>query len=191
MGVLQGEELVDGALFRPEDQPFGSAAIKCGMGNRINIFVDNSIDYIDSDPPQYGLIFEWFFNSRQRLVTKEVGEDFWATFVGGVKTSRRFTGCLLELGDASPANPLVKAGIACYNFTALPNKIWDGSEGYFSSNDGRSNMILPITALGDYLNIRFYSFTGVDPYEYKESDLVRVWASFGNDAVGSSFLVKS
>jgi hypothetical protein len=184
VGTLQGSELVDSALFTGEEE----FSFRCGVGSRVNLYVDNNIDYIEADAPQYGLIIEHLFSSFERKVVNG-DNNFWKTGIsGGQFFSAPYQNTALELSDASPSNPLVRADEVDYRFLALPNKIDDGSEGHFSSSLYRPYLAIPIISMGDYLRVRFYSMTvSGDPYEYGENDFISVWAHRGHDAVGGNF----
>jgi hypothetical protein len=190
VGILSGEDLHDGSLFQPEDRGFveGYEFFAPGMGNRVNLFVQNRIDYIADDPPQFGLIIQWAFRGSSRQVTNaragNTGNTVWQTSFYGELQSFNFSEMFLMSEDASPANPYVRAENANYNFISIPNKL-DNSlvEGFFASFYGRNFTVIPITAKADYMTVYFYS-RPLD-YEYDESDYMRVWASVGHDAVGA------
>jgi hypothetical protein len=182
MGSLFGANLVDGAAFVSPD--FEDGGIPCGIGNRVNLYIINSVNYIDSEtPPQYGLILDWYIKSTERYLDSndKFSINFWASFADGVHVSREWNGMFIENDDASPANPYVKAANANYNFISLPNKATDDTEGWFSG-DGRRYFVVPVTALGDYLRVRFYS----NPVDYEYSGSVRIFSMVGHDATGSA-----
>lgn len=192
IGRLQSSGLVDGASFNPIGEP-GKGIARVGVGNRINLYVRNRIRYIDTDPPQYGLIPIWQFSSYERQLdnVNGGGNEFWVTGgTAGPYRSAWYKEMYPEYADASPANPHVKAASMNYKFLALPNKIDDGSEGYFSEVDERPPLVIPIIAMGDFMRIKFYSRTSSgDPYEYGEEDVIQIWATVGHDAVGGNFPV--
>ena len=186
VGVLGGSELSDGNIFTPEDNKENSAY---GMGNRINLYIMNAIDYIeDEPPPQYGLMLEWYFKSTERQVPNatpsNTGNNIWAhSALGNIRTSWKFNEMFIENEDALPVNPHVKAASGNYNMISLPNKKVDNSEGWFSQWSARANLVIPVTALGDYMRIRFYSYP--TSHKYLETDWIRIWACAGYDAQGA------
>ena len=189
VGHLLGSDLVDGARFRPDDSNLQSS-FRCGIGNRVNLYINNNIDYIDTDPPQYGLIFRWQFTSFERqVVNADSVEDFWPVALSsGQKFSARYNEMLPEFADAAPSNPHVKSGGLSYKFLALPNKQDDGSEGVFSDAIVRPYLVVPIVALADYLSIWFYSQP--EDHSYQDTDEIQIWAAAGHDSAGGNFPYK-
>jgi len=184
LGGLSGTSLVDSRLFFAADKRVN---YKYGVGNRINLYVQNEIAYIANDPPQYGLYLEWYMWSGERQVPEMTpnndANEFWYAGGGtGNNTSQRFTEMFLEDDDAL-LNPYVKTSKALYRVIILPNKKEDFSEGFLSWPVIRSHMVIPITAMADYLRIHFYS--NPTNYVYGVDDSIRVWACPGHDAEGA------
>jgi hypothetical protein len=190
VGVASGNDLDDGRILQPEDKGFlqGYEFFAPGMGNRVNLFIQNYITYIADNPPQYGLILQWYSrsNARQVINSRDTNEGrrFWESQQSGVWRTGDYSEMFLMSEDASPANPHVRAENANYNFISLPNKSTVSNlEGFFAGAFGRWKYIVPVTALADYLVVRFYKRPA--DYDFDSNDSIRVWASIGHDAQGS------
>lgn len=190
IGILEGADLFDGSYFKTESEGpdrFSRPGYAPGVGNKINLLVENNIDYIEDSPPEYGLMLIWYFQNLERQVPNEENSlHFWQdTGFEGARLSPRFAEVLLEYQAPDPARANVNAAKASYNFISLPNMESGISADltHFSNGTIRPHLIIPVTAMADYLWVAFYSQP--KSHEYQEDDRIRLWAIPGHDAVGS------
>jgi len=171
VGSLKDGDLVNGAKFERRLDP--DYQFRCGVGNRVNLYVYASIAY-DASMPEFGINVSWDFDHTIRTVE---GLDVFFLFPYWDWQESN-----VEYSDAS-GNTFVKSGLLNYNYFQIPNKAGNpfphaGRLGFI-----RYNRVIPVRAAGDFMNVWFYT---EDSFDFDGT--ISVWAISGHDAVGGENL---
>lgn len=174
VGILRGDDLVDGRQFTNDGEPFISPRkleqlVRVGVGNRVNLYVANSISQKTFPPgvPEYGITVGWSFDDSIRTVDQQSVVD-------------PFSGVWQEanlLFDDALSNAWVKKADMNYHYFSFANK---AGNPFTTNPDMKPWRVLPLRAVGDLLNVYFY--TEPSSYNYGPNDLIAIWALVGHDA---------
>lgn len=171
IGSLKDGDLVNGAQFERNDE--SDFQFKCGVGNRVNLYVFALLAY-DEDMPEFGLNVSWDFDYTIRTVE---GLDplflfpYWDWQEAHV-----------DYSDAQN-NEFVKSGLLDYNFFRIPNRLGNPFPNAGRLGFIRYNRVIPVRAAGDFMNVWFYT---EDSFDFDGT--ISIWAISGHDSVGGENL---